>query len=94
MLLNKHYIAIRGDIDYTVVAVHTDRAGIHNIQAVKVFGILIMSVTEKGRYRHFLLFGLGNYVFISEFNIIWVAVRKTILRQAEVQLWHIQCLKA
>ena len=47
MLLNKHYIAIRGDIDYTVVAVHTDRAGIHNIQAVKVFGILIMSVTEK-----------------------------------------------
>lgn len=75
MLLNKHYIAIRGDIDYTVVAVHTDRAGIHNIQAVKVFGILIMSVTEKDDIG-ISSFGLGNYVFISEFNIIWVAVRK------------------
>ena len=75
MLLNKHYIALRGDVDYTVVAVHTDRAGVHNIQAVKVFGILIMSVTEKDNIG-ISSFRLGNYVFISEFNIIWVAVRK------------------
>ena len=47
MLFNKHYIALSCDINYAVVAVHTDRAGIHNIQAVEVFGILIMSVTEK-----------------------------------------------
>ena len=75
MLLNKHYIALRGDINYSVVAVHTDRSGIHNIQAVEVFGILIMSVTEKDDIG-ISSFGLGNYVFISEFNIIWVAVRK------------------
>ena len=75
MLLNKHYIAFRGDIDYAVVAVHTHAAGIHNIQAVKIFGILIMSVTEKDDIG-ISSFRLGNYVFISEFNIIWVAVRK------------------
>ena len=75
MLLNKHYIALRGDINYSVVAVHTNAAGIHNIQAVKVFGILIMSVTEKDDIG-ISSFGLGNYVFVSEFNIIWVAVRK------------------
>ena len=75
MFLNKHYIALRGDINYAVVAVHTDRAGIHNIQAVEIFGILIMSVTEKDDIG-ISSFGLGNYVFISEFNIIWVTVRK------------------
>ena len=75
MFLNKHYIALRGDIDYAVVAVHTDRSGIHNIHAVKVFGILIMSVTEKDDIS-ISSFRLGNYVFISEFDIIWVAVRK------------------
>ena len=64
-----------GDINYAVVAVHTDRSGIHNIQAVKVFSILIMSVTEKDDIG-ISSFGLGNYVFISKFNIIWLAVRK------------------
>ena len=27
MLLNKHYIALRGDVDYAVVAVHTNAPG-------------------------------------------------------------------